>query len=393
MGTTAAVFQDEERQALVPWDGEPYEITHWPTVKVHPDHHVACQNALYLVPAALCPPGQQVEIGLGSKLVCIYHKGRLVKIPPRQGQGGRSTDPADYPAELTAYTLRAPDGIKRGAAEHGPAVAEFALRLFDGPLPWAKVRQGHKLIRLGQRYTPQRLDDACHRALAVDLIDVRHMERILVEALEQSEEQEHPSPLPAGCFHPARLSLCLRAPINNGRSIMTRNAELSPLLRRLKLSAMLDTLPERIALARREQLDYASFLEIILADEVRRREHRRIDLRLRSAGFEEACRLEDFDWAAPITLDRRLLDAVFSLEFLTKHEHVLLVGPVGVGKSFLALALGYAAIRSGYIVRFVHADDFFRAMTQARVDNSLRPGLPLVPLPDLFILDDLGCTG
>ena len=171
---------------------------------------------------------------------------------------------------------------------------------------------------------------------------------------------------------------------------MTRNAELAPLLRRLKLSAMLDTLPERIALARREQLDYASFLEIILADEVNRREHRRIEIRLRSAGFEETCRLQDFDWTASVTLDRRLLDAVFSLEFLTKHEHVLLVGPAGVGKSFLAQALGYAAVRSGYIVRFVHADDFFRAMTQARVDNSVDRAFRSFLSPDLLILDDLG---
>ena len=71
-------------------------------------------------------------------------------------RGGRSTDAADYPTELTAYTLRALEGIKRSAAEQGPAVAEFADRLFDGPLPWAKVRQGHKLVRLGQRYTPGR---------------------------------------------------------------------------------------------------------------------------------------------------------------------------------------------------------------------------------------------
>ena len=171
---------------------------------------------------------------------------------------------------------------------------------------------------------------------------------------------------------------------------MTRNAELAPLLRRLKLSAMMDTLPERIALARREQLDYTSFLEVILADEVNRREHRRIDLRLRSASFEEVCRLEDFDWTASITLDRRLLDAVFSLQFLTKHEHVLLLGPAGVGKSFLAQALGYAAVRSGYTVRFVHADDFFRTMTQARVDNSLDRAFRSFLSPDLLILDDLG---
>ena len=86
-----------------------------------------------------------------------------------------------------------------------------------------------------------------------------------------------------------------------------------------------------------------------------------MELRVRAAGFEETCRLEVFDWSAAITLDRRLLDAVSSLEFLDKHEHVLLVGPAGVGKSFLAQALGYAAIRAGYTVRFIHADDFFRA--------------------------------
>ena len=142
---------------------------------------------------------------------------------------------------------------------------------------------------------------------------------------------------------------------------MTRVTELTPLLKRLQLGPMAATLPERIALARREQLDYASFLEIILSDEVNRRADRRMELRLLGAGFEETCRLEDFDWSAAITLDRRLLDAVFSLQFLTRHEHVLLVGPAGVGKTFMAQALGYTAIRAGYTVRFCHADDFFRA--------------------------------
>ena len=194
------VFLDEERGALAPWDGAPYEVTHWRTATVHPDHHVACQYALYSVPSTLCPPGQQVEVGLGLKLVRIFHRGQLVKVHSRQPKGGRSTDTQDYPAELSAYTLRAPDGIKRSAAEQGPAVGEFAERLFDGPLPWSRIRQGHKLIRLGQRYTPERLDAACRRALEVDLIDVSRVERILLQALEQQETPEHPQPLPAGRF-------------------------------------------------------------------------------------------------------------------------------------------------------------------------------------------------
>ena len=194
------VFDEDERQALVPWDGEPYEITHWRSAKVHHDHHVNCQYALYSVPSALCPPGQQVEVRLDSKLVRIYHRGKLIKVHPRQPKGKRSTDPDDYPKELTAYTLRAPDRIKRSAAEQGSAVAAFAERLFEGPLPWAKVRQGHKLIRLGQRYTPDRLDDACRKALDVDLIDVHRVERILTEALEQQDAPPHPDPMPPGRF-------------------------------------------------------------------------------------------------------------------------------------------------------------------------------------------------
>ncbi len=79
-----------------------------------------------------------------------------------------------------------------------------------------------------------------------------------------------------------------------------------------------------------------------------------------------------------------MLDAVFSLEFILKREHVLMVGPAGVGKSFLAQAPGYAAMRAGYTVRFIHADIFFRAL--ARVDNSV--GRTFLS-PDLLILDDL----
>ena len=122
------VFQDEERHALLPWDGEPYEITHWRTAKVHPDHHVACQYALYSVPSSSCPPGQKVEIRLDSKLVRIYHRGKLLKVHQRQPRGGRATDPGDYPAELTAYTMKAPERIKRSAALRGSHLTAFLSR-------------------------------------------------------------------------------------------------------------------------------------------------------------------------------------------------------------------------------------------------------------------------
>ena len=76
--------------------------------------------------------------------------------------------------------------------------------------------------------------------------------------------------------------------------------------------------------------------------------------------------------------------------FLARREHVLLVGPAGVGKSFLAQALGYSAVRAGHTVRFSHADDYFRVMNQARADNSLERSFRTSLAPDLLILDDLG---
>ena len=110
-----SVFQDEERNALMPWDGEPCEITHWRTAKVHPDHHAACQYALWPAPAS------------------ISHRVKLVRVHQRQPRGGSSTGPEDYPAEHTACTMKAPERIKRAAVQQGPAVSEFAGRLFEGP--------------------------------------------------------------------------------------------------------------------------------------------------------------------------------------------------------------------------------------------------------------------
>ena len=174
---------------------------------------------------------------------------------------------------------------------------------------------------------------------------------------------------------------------------MTTTNELKPLLKRLKLGHLLKALPElpeRLALARREQLDYAAFLQIILADEVTRRDNRNMEMHLQKAGFEKVCRLEDFDWTAQVTVERRLVDAVFSLDFLNRHEHVLFVGPVGVGKSFLAQALGYAAVRAGHSVRFSRADAFFGSLAQSRINHTLEKAFRSFLSSDLLILDDFG---
>ena len=207
------VFQDEERHTLIPWDGIPYEIAQWRPHTVHPDFHIHCLDALYSVPYRLYRPGLKVEVRVDSKLVRIYLRGQLIKTHPRQPKGGRSTDVADYPPKVAPYTTRDPDRLKRDAIKLGPAVGEFAQRLFEGDHPWSKIRQGHKLLGLGDRYTAQRLDAACQRALDVDLIDVYRVERILVQALEEETTPQLPLPLPTRPLRSARMRLRPKRPV------------------------------------------------------------------------------------------------------------------------------------------------------------------------------------
>jgi transposase len=179
------VFRDEEQATLLAFDGIPYDVPAWGQVTVHPDHHVAFQYALYSLPSASCPPGTKVEVRADQKLVRLYRRGELVKVHPRQPRGGRATDPADYPPERTTYALRAPDRVVHQATALGTSIGLFAERLLGGEFPWAKLRQGQKLLRLAERYSAPRLDAACARALAVDLINVTRLEAMLKLAVEQ----------------------------------------------------------------------------------------------------------------------------------------------------------------------------------------------------------------
>jgi len=209
------VFQEEEKSCLLPWDGEPYEVADWRKVTVHSDHHIAYGYALYSAPDSTCPPGTELEVRGDSKLVRFYHKGVLVKVHPRKPRGGRSTDPEDYPPELTPYTLRSPNYLREESAKLGEAVGTFADKLLSGPTPWSKLRQGYKLLRLGEKYTPSRLNAACKKVLMVDLIDVRRLERILIEALEEEAMPVMKAPVaPPGRF--ARPGNVFAMPKDNG---------------------------------------------------------------------------------------------------------------------------------------------------------------------------------
>jgi transposase len=190
-----AVFESVERGELGPLTGERFDPPEWGEYKVHPDHHISFQRALYSVPHAHL--GRTVWVRADGKLVRIYVDGVLVKTHARQPCGGRATDYDDYPAELTAYTLRDPERVIREAHAHGPDLGRFMEALLSGTVPWAKLRQAQKLLRIGRKYGWGRVELACRRALAFELINVHRVESILLQELDQ-----HPLPLDPGTKTP-----------------------------------------------------------------------------------------------------------------------------------------------------------------------------------------------
>jgi DNA replication protein DnaC len=166
------------------------------------------------------------------------------------------------------------------------------------------------------------------------------------------------------------------------------SGELKQLLRALKLGKLLDTLPERLSLARQQHLAHADFLELLLADEVTRRDANSASLRARAAGLDPAMRVETWDPTAKVRYDQQLWNELVSLRFLDNAHGALVIGPVGTGKTHLAAALGHIAVRRRVSVLMVRADKLFKILKGARLDNTLAAEMRRLAHVQLLIIDD-----
>ena len=166
--------------------------------------------------------------------------------------------------------------------------------------------------------------------------------------------------------------------------------ELVPLLKKLRLSGLLETLDLRVREVVEDDVAPTEFLVRLLRDEVERRDAKQLTHRLRRANFEHRKTLEDFDFVFNPQLPKARIIDLATCRFIDKHENVYLAGPTGVGKSHVAQALGHRACRAGHSVLFVRAPDLFSDLRAARADNSLTKRMQRYLNVDLLIVDDLG---
>lgn len=163
---------------------------------------------------------------------------------------------------------------------------------------------------------------------------------------------------------------------------------LQPRLRHLKLSGMRDAIAARAEEARTRALDPLEFLALLLDDELARRESDGVARRIRQARFEESCDLRDFDWSYNPQIPKARLWELASGRFIADHAGVLICGPTGVGKSFVAQALGVEACRQQRSVLFVKTNSVLTDLAGGRADGSYQTRLRRYLSPAVLILDD-----
>ncbi len=176
---------------------------------------------------------------------------------------------------------------------------------------------------------------------------------------------------------------------------MTRTHQLESSLRSLSLSGMLDTLEARLAQAHAGELGHLEFLQVLCEDEIARREVAAVERRLRAARFEATVTIEDFDFSYNPKIPAAVIRDLATLRFVEAGESVVLHGPVGVGKSHVAQALGHAACRRGHSVAFTKTSRLLADLAGGHADRTWEARLRRWARPALLILDDFAmreCT-
>jgi DNA replication protein DnaC len=166
-------------------------------------------------------------------------------------------------------------------------------------------------------------------------------------------------------------------------------SQLVPALKALKLGGMQESLPIRLDQAQQQRLGYAEFLELLLGDEIDRRTNRALASRLAKAHFEDADKtFENFDWTFNPKLPQEQLRDLAVSGYLIRKEHILLCGPVGVGKTHLAEALGHQACRQGHRVEFIKSSRLLSDLGGGHADGTWDGRMRHYLLPPLLIVDD-----
>lgn len=381
------LFEEIDAPRLKPLPTEPYAIAEWSVRKVGLDYHVDVEGHFYSVPYRHARAS--VEVRLTLRTVEVFLKGERIAAHTRgSGDGKHTTITEHMPSSHRRYADWTIERIMREAKRIDPSAVMFCqLILEHRPHPEQGFRTCLGIVRLAKPFGPGRLEAAGLRALQVDAKSYGSVRSILDNRLDGQ-------PVRRACEGEGQ-GLAILHPTSAARATTT---EKTPLLthptldqlHNLGLFGMAKAFNELAASDEAACLAHADWLALLLEREVVHRQDKRLGARLRHARLRHHAVPEDIDYRAPRGLARGLLAAMVKGGWIDAYDNLLITGPTGVGKSWLACALGHKACRDNRSVLYVRVPKLFDELALAHGDGSVDRRLKSNGAAQLLILDDWG---
>jgi transposase/DNA replication protein DnaC len=383
--TRRQLLEELDRPALKPLPTEPYVFAEWRVRRVGIDYHVEVEGHFYSVPYRFAR--SEVEVRLTGRSVEIFVKGERIAVHMRSSGNGKHTTAADHmPSSHRRYADWTIGRIRRAAALIGPATAALCdLILEQRPHP-----------RAGLPILPRHpaVGSAVRHRTSGSRRNTRHRDRrahLWLGSLHPRSQDRSARRKPAGCGrcadHPFQHPRLALLPIG-GQALLTHPT--LDLLHQLGLAGMAKAFSEIEASGEAATLTHPEWLALLLDQEASYRRDRRLHARLRYARLRHQAAVEDVDYRAARSLDRALFQKLTEGSWIDAHENLILCGPTGVGKSWLASALGHKACRDNRSVLYQRIPKLFADLSLARGDGRYARIQRSLGGVHLLILDDWG---
>jgi DNA replication protein DnaC/transposase len=372
-GSRHSAFEALDRPALRPLPEQPYVYAEWKKARVHIDYHVEVDGHYYSVPYQLVK--KQLEVRLTARTVECFHANQRVASHLRSPHKGRHSTQAEHmPKSHREHAEWTPQRLIRWAEQTGPNTAGVISHILERRIhPTQGYRACLGILRLGKTHGEVRLELACRRALSLGACSYKSLESILRQGLEN---------LPLAQQH-------LLLPLNTRNPTMLPHPTLDK-LQTLRLTGMLKALAEQLKTPDIDSLSFVERLGLLVDRELTERDDKRLSSRLRQARLKHNACLEDIDYRSPRGLDKALILQLASGQWLRDGLNLIINGPTGVGKTWLACALAHQACREGYSVRYLRLPRLLEELGLAHGDGRFAKLMSGYAKTDLLILDDWG---
>ena len=378
------LYEQLDRPALRPLPADRYVLAHWKLCRVNIDYHVVVERHVYSVPFPLLR--EQVEVRYTTTTVEVFFKGRRVTSHRRRYDGQPSTLAEHMPSAHRAHAEWTPSRLIRWAEKVGPATGQLVARILQSrPHP----EQGYRAV-LG--------DHASGAAVRQRPARRRQRPRPGPRLLPLPHRQEHPrrrpGPAPSGAA--GRVDADANTRQHPRRRLLRRDHPGGPMLieqtldklNAMKIGAMADACRQQMQTDEATALGFEERLGLLVDAEWTAREQRKLQRRLNTAKLRYPATLEAVDFTHPRRLNRQQVLTLGACAWIAERHNLLLIGPTGIGKSFLSCAFVERACRRSFTARYVRMPRLLHELAVGRGDGSYTRLLTRLAKLDLLAIDD-----